>query len=134
ADHDDRTGAELAIIRRREDTAGRGADAEYVEEVAGDGLRENAFGAIGDGRVHAGDRAHRGERGRGARGLLHLQVDRERDEVVARAEADALERDEVLRTLDRQRAAHERIHDGPDGGIGTDANGNREDGGASEDR
>jgi hypothetical protein len=86
-----------------------------------------------DCRVRPGDARHRGYVG-SAGGGAHAQQRGVRQDVCVVLDADALDGDELLGPVDRERAPHQRINDAPDCRVPTDSDREREDRGDGEAR
>ena len=160
AQHGDRAAASLAIVVRCDDASHRGADAEHLEVRAGDELARHTLGLAVHADVHR-DRTpgeQPGEDGGGPGAVGHCQADaregrgraaidevvaeifvhRERQHVAARVAAvvvpRAVEEDELLGVFHREAPQEHLVDEREDGGIGADAEGDRHERDAREQR
>ncbi len=136
ADHGDGVGVGSAVVVFGEGAADGGADAEDGEVSAGDELGgdtlgfavEAETGFIGEAAEHAGE-----DGVVVAEVVVHGPGDGVAAPVASVVVAVAGEEDETLRLLDGEEAEEDLIEEAEDGGVGSDAEGERGDGDGGED-
>ena len=124
ADDDDRMSAWSHVVGGREEPSAIGGEAEHVEEVAGDEIAQGAIRAVAG--IQAGD-----EPGPGRHAFERLSAVAERG--VHRIREDTavllpLHVDQPIAIGHRQALQECGVDDGEDGGVGADAEGERQDG------
>jgi len=138
ADDGHRSGAGGAVVGFGESAAEGGRDTQDGEVVAGDQIDAEQFERrAGDGSVGAElDAAHGGDAGKGLGPAFEFAIEgvgEERPALVGQSVGAAhrsavAEEDKLLRILDGQRAEHDGVEQGEDGGVGADAEGERKQG------